>query len=342
MKLPTPKSLFECPVCKSDHFSNVAEVFDDRYGHPGEFRLVRCDHCDHLMTSPQLRESDLPVLYGTYYPRKLITAESVVEQATGVANWSAKWKRWLSGTDNQGQYGVRAGERLLDIGCGSGVSLLEAQSLGAQVWGIEADPNVQVIARTLGLRVHEGNLHDKPFLEVQFDIVVMNQVIEHIPQPDLVLAAIHARLAPGGRVVMVFPNVESLWCKLSGARWINWHVPYHLHHFSLDTFSRLVQRCGYKVVQTRTVTPNLWTILQVRASRKVPVRGCPAPLWVAPVPVAADASTQAGQSTLRAQKLARRLLLALIMIPVAVVNRLVDALGRGDSLVVEMVPLVHT
>lgn len=341
MKLPTPQNIFDCPVCKSDHFTNVAEVFDDRYGHPGEFSLVRCCQCGHLMTSPLLQESDLPALYGNYYPRKRIVAEAVARQAAGAATWFSRWRRWLAGTDNQGQYGVRAGERLLDIGCGSGVSLLEAQSLGAQVWGIEADPNVQVIARALGLRVHEGNLHDKPFVEVQFDIVVMNQVIEHIPQPDLILAAIHARLAPGGRVVMVFPNVESLWCKLSGARWINWHVPYHLHHFSLDTFSRLAQRCGYKVVRTRTVTPNLWSILQVRASRQRPQRGRPGLLWETPVPVKEDAGTHGGQFAARVQKSTRRLLLTLIMIPVTLVNRLVDALGGGDSLVVEMVPLGH-
>jgi SAM-dependent methyltransferase len=182
-------------------------------------------------------------------------------------------------------------------------------------------------------------MHDKPFPEVQFDLVVMNQVIEHIPQPDLALTAIRARLAPGGRIVMVFPNVGSLWCKLSGARWINWHVPYHLHHFSLDSFTRLAQRCGYRVVRTRTVTPNLWSILQVRASRQSPVRGRPTKLWAIPVLVVADAGTEGAQFALRTRKLVRRLLITFVMIPVALVNRLVDAFGWGDSLVVEMVPL---
>jgi SAM-dependent methyltransferase len=328
-----------CPVCNAVGATEITKFFDDRYGHPGEFSLVRCVQCGHLMTSPQLLESDLPALYGTYYPRKQISAQSVATQAVGAASWSARWRRWLSGTGNQGQYGVLPGERMLDIGCGSGVSLLEAQSLGAQVWGIEADPNVQTIARALGMRIHEGNLHDKPFPEVQFDLVVMNQVIEHIPRPDLELTAILARLAHGGRVVMVFPNVGSLWCKLSGARWINWHAPYHLHHFSLKTFTHLAQRCGYKVIRTRTVTPNLWSILQVRASRQSPERGCPAKLWATPVFVAADAGKVGGRPEQRVRKIARRLLLPVIMLPMALVNRVVDASGWGDSLLVEMVPL---
>jgi len=340
MNLSAPQVSMDCPVCMGHSFSDVSGVFDDRYGHPGKFMLVCCAQCGHLMTSPQLQESDLPALYGTYYPRKRIAAESVAAQAIGAASLLKKWMRWLSGTDNQGQYGVRAGERMLDIGCGSGVSLLEAQMLGAQAWGIEADPNVQTIARALGLRVHEGNLHNRPFPEVEFDLVVMNQVIEHIPQPDKALAAIHARLAPGGRVLMVFPNVKSLWCRLSGARWINWHVPYHLHHFSLETFSRLAQRCGYRVVRARTVTPNLWSILQVRASRQSPQLGVPSKLWATAVPVDTEAEGPSAKPA-RVRQVARRLLLSVLMVPLALVNRLVDALGWGDSLVVEIVPSGH-
>jgi hypothetical protein len=137
---------------------------------------------------------------------------------------------------------------------------------------------------------------------------------------------------------MVFPNVKSLWCRLSGSRWINWHIPYHLHHFSLETFSRLAQRCGYRVVRARTVTPNLWSILQVRASRQSPQLGVPSQLWATAVPVGTATEGPSARPTGRVRHVARRLLLALLMVPLALVNRLVDALGWGDSLVVEIVP----
>jgi SAM-dependent methyltransferase len=321
-----------CPVCGGEAVSGDREAFDDRYGHPGAFRITACAACGHLMTQPRLRESELPALYGNYYPRRQLSAREVARQARGATGpWSAIL-RWLAGTDNQGQYRARAGERMLDVGCGAGVSLLEASALGATAYGVEADPNVQRIAAELGLRIHQGSLHDEPFPGVDFDLIVLNQVIEHIPRPDLALVELRARLAPDGRVVLVFPNRRSLWCRLSGARWINWHVPYHLHHFDVATFRRMALRCGYTVAGIRSITPNLWTILQLRAMRNRPVRGVASALWRLP----AESSKGASPAT-RAWS-PKAALLSAILLLLALPNRVVDALGGGDSLMVELRP----
>jgi len=327
-----------CPVCEGLEFAFLRDAFDDRYGHPGQFSLQRCTGCGHVMTLPLLRERDLPELYGNYYPRKNISATDVANAATGVASPAAALGRWFAGTDNQGQYGVRPGERMLDLGCGSGLSLLEAHALGAQAWGVEADPNVRRIADALRLNVHQGSLHDMPFPGLLFDLVVLNQVIEHIPEPDKTLSLIASRLAPGGRVVLVFPNTRSLWCRLSGARWINWHIPYHLHHFDLNTFSRMARRCGYRTVRSRTVTPNIWTVLQLRAMRARTVPGQPSSLWAVEPTDGPAAATLPGVGA-GSRKNVRRFALTCLLPIVAVFNRCVDALGWGDSLMVELRPV---
>ena len=51
----------------------------------------------------------------------------------------------------------------MDIGCGSGVSLIEAENLGANAFGLEADPNVEKIAKNLNLNIFQGNLDESPF-----------------------------------------------------------------------------------------------------------------------------------------------------------------------------------
>lgn len=321
-----------CPVCCSEKTSSLREVFDDRYGHPDPFRLVRCDDCGHLMTMPRPIEDELSTLYGTYYPRRNLSIDDVVLEAARVKLKFARIRRWWSGVDNQGQYAARAGEKMLDVGCGSGLTLLEARNLGIEAWGIEADPNVKRFADTLDLRIHHGSLHDQPFVGIDFDLIVLNQVIEHIPEPDKALEMIRGRLAQGGRVIMVFPNTNSLWCKLSGARWINWHIPYHIHHFTAASFSQMAKRCGFQVVRSRTITPNAWTILQLRANRQQPVRGQPNPMWeVAPV----DSHAQVGAN--RPVSL-RRFLKPPVMMAVSIVNRIVDAFGFGDSLMIELKP----
>lgn len=320
-----------CPVCGGEASAGGRGAFDDRYGHPGAFRIAACAACGHLMTEPRLQESELPALYGNYYPRRHLSARDVAREARGATGRWRAFLRWLSGTDNQGQYRARAGERMLDVGCGAGVSLLEAGALGATAYGVEADPNVQRIAAELGLRIHQGSLHDHPFPDVDFHLIVLNQVIEHIPRPDLALAGLRGQLAPGGRVVLVFPNRRSLWCRLSGARWINWHVPYHLHHFDAASFRRMALRCGYTVAGIRSITPNLWTLLQLRAMRSRPVRGVASALWRVPAEGGGDAGPATRAWSARAALLSGILLLALP-------NRVVDAFGCGDSLMVELRP----
>ncbi len=319
-----------CPVCEGIGFFLETEIFDDRYGEPNRYQLARCAACGHVATAPRLRESDLPGLYGTYYPRKNISADDVALEAARVKRSFARLVRWWNGTDNQGQYSVRAGETMLDVGCGSGTSLLEAKALGATAFGIEADPNVKPIAVTLGLTIHFGNLQDRPFPEQSFDLVVMNQVIEHLPDPDEGLRKLSERLAPNGRMVLVFPNTESLWRRLAGSRWINWHIPYHLHHFDRKHFERMVRRCGLEVVRSRTITPNVWTLLQLRANRYQPQLGLPSPIWAM-----ADRS-DAAEVGVRAANPLRALLRVSILSVLAVINRVVDALGMGDSLLVEL------
>ena len=188
-----------CPVCAHARFAPGLDVFDDRYGEPNAYQLAQCDDCCHLSTVPRLRESQLPALYGTYYPRKSTQPADVARAAHGVTAPLTRWSRWWHGTDNQGQYRVRPGEVMLDIGCGNGTSLLEARALGATAYGIEADPNVRPIAEALGLNIHFGSLHDHPFPGQRFDLVVLNQVIEHLPDPDKALQQLRERLTPGGR-----------------------------------------------------------------------------------------------------------------------------------------------
>lgn len=319
-----------CPVCEGSSFSPGVEMFDDRYGEPNRYQLARCGHCGHIATAPRLRESDLPALYGTYYPRKYTDAAAVAREAAKVKGAFARFIRWWNGTDNQGQYSVQAGDTMLDVGCGNGTSLLEAKVLGAMVFGIEADPNVRPIAVSLGLTIHFGSLQDCPFPGQFFDLIVMNQVIEHLPDPDLALQILRERLVPNGRMVLVLPNTASLWRHLSGNRWINWHIPYHLHHFDRKSFERMVQHCRLEIVHSRTITPNVWTLLQLRANHYQANLGQPSPIWAV-----VDRSNAAPTGSRKPNPL-RTLLRVSVLAAFAVINRIVDALGMGDSLLVEL------
>lgn len=338
-----------CPVCEGSEVAVIREAYDDRYGQPDLFFLVRCLHCKHVMTAPRLLESDLGALYSTYYPRKHVNVDDLKCEAARSVRPFARLRRWWAGTDNQGQYAVRVGELMMDIGCGSGLALLEARALGAKVSGVEADPNVRRIADELGLRIHIGSLLDEPFAGEQFDLVVLNQVIEHIPDPSLILSRLRSRVRPGGRIILVFPNIQSLWCHLSGDRWINWHIPYHLHHFSRKSFKRMAARSGYQVRSIRTITPSLWTILQIRASLIHVRQSEPSPIWsasnscqtivVKPIQNNSVSYVIGLLRNIVRFILLNRVMQSAVMLLVSIVNRVVDSLGFGDSLMIEITPV---
>jgi hypothetical protein len=43
-----------------------------------------------------------------------------------------------------------------------------------------------------------------------------------------------------------------------GRYWINWHVPFHISHFSADTLRELLESTGYAQIEVRQITPALW------------------------------------------------------------------------------------
>lgn len=283
-----------------------------------------------MVTMPRLSEDDLPALYSQYYPRCNIDFNALLTESQLVAEKSSYLKRWLAGTDNQGHYLAKPGQRVLDIGCGSCLSLLELRQLGVEPYGVEADPNVAAIAERYGLNVHIGSIHDNPFPGQVFDLITLNQVIEHVPDPASLLRVVRKLLAPGGRIVLSFPNVSSWQRRLSGTRWINWHVPYHQHHFNRSSFASLARNQGYEVVSVRSVTPNLWTILQIRALIAPPVEGVPSEAWQSP----SGMTTEPCSFTRRIKNVLLRRLRTVSRGFIVLVNRVVDTLGAGDSLLI--------
>jgi SAM-dependent methyltransferase len=329
---PRSPAGFDCIVCDTALEIAIPAISDDRYGCPGVFAIARCPSCGQMITLPPLSEADLPGLYSRYYPRREVDFDALQAEAARVAAPAARLRRWLAGTDNQGHYRARPGQDVLDIGSGSCLSLLELRAMGVEAWGVEADPNVRAIAEHFALRVHIGSIHDNPFAGRSFDLIVLNQVIEHVPDPLALLRTVRSRLKPDGRVILSFPNTASVPAGRSGIRWINWHVPYHQHHFNRTSFARLAARAGYEVSDVRTITPNLWTLLQWRANRESGAEGQVSATWSSS-PSAHDRRPPFPTRLKRAVRArAARLLAALS----AVSNRAIDAAGRGDSLLVEL------
>jgi trans-aconitate 2-methyltransferase len=119
---------------------------------------------------------------------------------------------------NARKAGLRDGSRILEIGCGIGTvtSLLAKADPNGRILAVDISPKSISIAAQ-NLRVHrqvEFLVSDMRDFEVKdrFDMVVLPDVIEHIPLDDHahLFATIARHLAPDGRVLINVPNAELL------------------------------------------------------------------------------------------------------------------------------------
>jgi len=150
--------------------------------------------------------------------------------------------------------------RLLDIGCGPGFFLQVAKARGWQVLGIEPSRQAVEHARRLGVEVAEGffNAETAPGLG-RFDAVHLNNVLEHVPDPVVLLVAARELLAPGGLVCVNVPNDFSPFqlAARSAAGVAEWWIapPHHLNYFDFDSLDGLLARLGFESVERTTSFP---------------------------------------------------------------------------------------
>lgn len=98
----------------------------------------------------------------------------------------------------------RAGERILDLGCGDGTLTARLTELGCEVVGVDADPDMVRAARARGLDARLADGAALPF-KGEFDAVFSNAALHWMKKdPDAVVAGVARALRPGGRFVGEF------------------------------------------------------------------------------------------------------------------------------------------
>jgi 2-polyprenyl-3-methyl-5-hydroxy-6-metoxy-1,4-benzoquinol methylase len=159
-----------------------------------------------------------------------------------------------------GQY-----QRVLEVGCGRG-GFRNNLSADAEVWGIEIVPEVAEHARTLMNRVLVGSFEDVAgqLPSHYFDLVICNDVIEHMADDSGFLKKLHQYLTADATLVFSVPNM------------LNWPVlkeliihkdwryredgildRTHLRFYTRKSFSRLLRETGYEITQIKGINRNV-------------------------------------------------------------------------------------
>jgi 2-polyprenyl-3-methyl-5-hydroxy-6-metoxy-1,4-benzoquinol methylase len=143
------------------------------------------------------------------------------------------------------------------VGCNEGRGLEFYKANGFEAQGLELNSHAANVARSKGFIVYGSTLEEFE-QDQKFDVIVLSNVLEHSLDPSKMLAAIYRLLNPGGIVCISCPNSESWLRKTFGKYWINWHVPFHLTHFSQKTLTDLLVKNHFVVKKVENSTPALW------------------------------------------------------------------------------------
>ena len=179
--------------------------------------------------------------------------------------------------------------RFLDVSCGPGVTLdWLAKNAGWQVFGIDPDRHsVKMAHERYGLTIANGLIADLPDANESFDVVWMDNSLEHSFDPLGTLLAAWRLLRKGGALVILVPNSDALHVQL-----LDWHMYWgHWFLYSPLPLFRLLTRIGFTVIKLKAT--------QEEFSPELPRRGVDIDKLRPLFHVAAPASSHLEQVLLR-------------------------------------------
>ena len=155
---------------------------------------------------------------------------------------------------------------ILEIGCGSGAfgSSLKQRQPETVVWGIEPDAAAARVASKTLDHVFTGTFTTElsALAGKKFDVICLNDVLEHLAEPHLVLTACKDLLTENGIVVASIPNVLYFYeiTKILVSQ--DWKYEQfgvldntHLRFFTKKSIIRMFEECGYEVLILEGINP---------------------------------------------------------------------------------------
>lgn len=200
-------------------------------------RISQCVRCGHFQKDPTRDERRvIDALYAEYEAHHLSGGREQLAFVAGAAPQPRSQHALARVRDALPQSG-----RLLDVGTGAGAILSSAHAVlpawELYAFDVSAARRAEIVARPQVRGFYSGGLENVP--DLQFDLIVLWHVLEHLDDPATVLRQLRRRLAPDGRVLIQVPDLERHAYDLA--------VIDHISHFSNRHLLTLARTCGFDV-----------------------------------------------------------------------------------------------
>ncbi|MES2690324.1 MAG: class I SAM-dependent methyltransferase [Bacteroidota bacterium] len=244
------EKLKACLVCGHTEFTKELTCKDYvATGHT--FDLQRCTNCTFLFTNPRPAVSEI----GPYYQSDRYVSHAGSKQGFSFMYKVYDWVRDYSinkKLDHIKTY-HKSGS-LMDLGCGLGYFLDGVvkdgtfEALGADI----SQEAIDYVKAKFGYYVkNEDELNT--IADHLFDVITQWHVLEHVHLLNERMQQLKRLLKPGGTMFIAVPNSDSWDAKHYKQFWDGYDVPRHLYHFNQKSFNLLMEKHGFKVVETKSM-----------------------------------------------------------------------------------------
>lgn len=241
-----------CPTCKLDDYSILGNPLISPKVSKSikkDFKIVQCNNCKTYYVSPKIDFTlkEWQYLYDStyfpplsdYYAKKRITDAKkrldVIEKCSSVKI-----------------------NRLLDIGCGEGYTIIEAARRGWETFGVDITDHRIAQAKEATNTFINADLLEAKLGKNFFDVVYLDSVLEHVVNPLEYLIEIYQVLKPGGILYIGVPDEDSF---LNDIRKIIFKIfragfsekikpfqsPYHINGFNKKSLSYIINNANLQI-----------------------------------------------------------------------------------------------
>jgi len=235
------ESVENCPVCMG---KNKTFCFE-RLG----LRICKCEDCKHRFINPRINYEKVTELYEDDRVAVSISTSSVQQDIDRI--------KYKYGLDLIDQIRPPSKERILDLGCGVGVSLEVAGQMGwEQSVGVDINKSYGETFdnTTKGIQFINSNFDEiDPFVIGDgYDCVTLWNVLEHLYDLDGMMIKLNKILNQNGLLLVLVPNIESLALRLFREKGSTFSWP-HVSHFSIKSLRFLMDKHYFKEEFIETV-----------------------------------------------------------------------------------------
>jgi 2-polyprenyl-3-methyl-5-hydroxy-6-metoxy-1,4-benzoquinol methylase len=241
MALPLiPNCLKLEPIANPINNQLSENIFGSIKVNENSWTLVRDDKSDLWWVSPRPEGLFYEILYSKlFYSSPLAEQFGYASLETDNTRRTEKAKKnW---DDIEKNIPIKNKKSLLEIGCGTGEFLLEAQERGwKSVVGNELELSSAEVARSKGLAIDTGFFEDFNAFEGEgFDLIFADNVIEHTMNPLIFIQKAFFLSNQGGLLVLRLPDTQPFGPTLK--------LIDHTFHFTRKSIKTIVEMAGYKV-----------------------------------------------------------------------------------------------